>query len=130
MSQKKTTRGIEPKLRTRTAHEVLAAEASDWAKRPGVPADFVEDEAAVPRAQEATAISIRIPRALLALLKKFAEREGVGYQVLIKRWLDDRLRMERERLREERSDDDSRDRCRAPQFPLRDRGGELGHYEH
>jgi predicted DNA binding CopG/RHH family protein len=36
----------------------------------------------VPRAQEATAISIRIPSALLAVLKKFAEREGVGYQVL------------------------------------------------
>lgn len=37
--------------------------------------------------------------ALLQLLRGFAKREGIGYQVLIKRWLDDRMRTERERLR-------------------------------
>ncbi|MBI2378911.1 MAG: hypothetical protein HYV07_33255 [Deltaproteobacteria bacterium] len=34
---------------------------------------------------------------MLLVLKKFARREGVGYQVLMKRWLDDRIRAEAKR---------------------------------
>jgi predicted DNA binding CopG/RHH family protein len=88
---------------TRTPHDVLAQEASDWDTRRLTPAGFEDATDAVPRAGEATAISIRMPTALLTVLKKFAEREGIGYQVLIKRWLDDRVREERERLRRSRS---------------------------
>lgn len=40
------------------------------------------------------AISIRLPGRQLQLLKEFARREGVGYQTLMKRWLDERLRDE------------------------------------
>jgi predicted DNA binding CopG/RHH family protein len=130
MSKKKGTRAAAPDLPTRTPHATLAAEASAWDSRRRSPAGFTDDEAAVPRAQEATAISIRIPSALLVLLKKFAEREGVGYQVLIKRWLDDRVRLERERLRGVSSASSSKGRCRAPQFPLMDCDGESGHYQH
>ena len=88
MSKKTTPRAVP----TRTPHEVLAQEASDWDARRRTPAGFEDTPDAVPRAQEATAISIRIPNALLTVLKKFAEREGIGYQVLIKRWLDERIR--------------------------------------
>jgi hypothetical protein len=84
----------------------------------------------VPRAREATAISLRLPNDLLALLKKFAEREGIGYQVLLKRWLDDRVRFERDLLRGAGSSQASRARSRAPQFPLLDRDGEANHYQH
>jgi hypothetical protein len=110
----------------RTPHAELAAEAAEWDSRRRTPSEFVDDDDAVPRAHEATAISIRIPQALLALLKQFAEREGIGYQVLIKRWLDDRLRVERERLRGASGTPGSR--SRAPQFPLLDLDGEI-HYQ-
>lgn len=114
---------------TRAPHATLAEEASEWDSRRRDLSGFTDAETAVPREQEATAISIRMPKALLALLKQFAERQGVGYQVLIKRWLDDRVRLERERLRGVRSVDASRRRCRAPEFPLMDRAGEAGHYQ-
>jgi predicted DNA binding CopG/RHH family protein len=114
----------------RTPHQELAQEAVDWDSRRRTPSGFEDAPRAVPRAQEATAISIRMPNALLALLKRFAEREGIGYQVLIKRWLDDRVRAERERMRAGRADRPaSRDRPRAPQFPLIDRDGNRGHYQ-
>lgn len=44
-------------------------------------------------------ISIRMPVKMLAILREFAEREGVGYQVLIKTWLHDRIREESKCLR-------------------------------
>ena len=113
---------------TRTPHSMLAAEAAEWDSRRRTPSGFSDAEEAVPRAHEATAISIRIPNTLLALLKKFAEREGIGYQVLIKRWLDDRLRVERERLRGLGPAGAPRTRPRAPQFPLLDRDGGV-HYQ-
>lgn len=108
-----------------TPHAQLAEEAAAWDRRELTPAEFEPDDDAVPRAKEATAISLRLPNHLLAVLKKFAEREGIGYQVLLKRWLDDRIRLERDRLREARL---AKPRPRAPQFPLRDRAGNGGHY--
>lgn len=126
MSKKTTPRAVP----RRTPHDVLAQEASDWDARRRTPAGFEDAADAIPRAREATAISIRMPTALLSLLKKFAEREGVGYQVLIKRWLDDRVREERDRLRRDRSQAAMRERSRAPQFPLVDRDDGRGHYQH
>src|SRR5262245_8072319 len=124
---KKTT---PPAVPTRTPHDVLAQEASDWDTRRLTPAGFEDATGAVPRAREATAISLRMPTALLTVLKKFAEREGIGYQVLIKRWLDDRVREERDRLRKTRSQATTRGRSRAPKFPLVDRDDGRGHYQH
>lgn len=129
MTKKKPTTGVAAGIPTRTPHVTLAEEASDWDNRRRDPSDFRDAPTAVPREQEATAISLRMPKALLALLKKFAEREGIGYQVLIKRWLDERVRLERERLRGVSSADSARRRCNAPQFPLMDRDGESGHYQ-
>lgn len=130
MSKVKPPRGATARTPKRASHEKLAQEASDWDNRRRTPSGFVDDPSAVPRAQEATAISIRMPNALLVLLKKFAEREGVGYQVLIKRWLDDRVRAERDRMRAHRDDRSaSRGQPRAPRFPLTDRDGDRGHYQ-
>jgi len=126
MSKKTTHRAVP----ARAPHDVLAQEASDWDARRRTPAGFEDAAEAVPRAGEATAISLRMPTALLTLLKKFAEREGIGYQVLIKRWLDDRVREERDRSDRARSRAAMRQRSRAPEFPLVDRDDGHGHYQH
>jgi predicted DNA binding CopG/RHH family protein len=91
-----------PAVATRTPHDVLAQEASDGAARRRTPTGFKGAADAVPRARTATSIRIRMPTAPLTVLKRFAEREGIGYQVLIQRWLDDRVREERDRLRRSR----------------------------
>ncbi len=41
-----------------------------------------------------TAISIRMPNDLLLIIREFARRKEVGYQTLMKRWLDDRVKKE------------------------------------
>lgn len=51
---------------------------------------------AVPMANASATISLRLPAPMLAILKEFARREGIGDQVLIKRWLSDRILHERE----------------------------------
>lgn len=52
--------------------------------------------------EAAVAISLRLPGRQLQLLKELARREGIGYQTLMKRWLDDRLREELTARREGR----------------------------
>jgi hypothetical protein len=39
---------------------------------------------------------------MIEILKEFARRSGIGYQVLMKRWLDERIRKEREHIRKEK----------------------------
>lgn len=50
----------------------------------------------LPRAGESEAISIRLPKIMLTVIKEFAKREDIGYQVLIKRWLDEKTLEERD----------------------------------
>ncbi len=129
--------GAEARVPVRTPHDRLAREVEAWESGTRTPAELVDAEDAVPRAAESQPISLRLPKALLALLRGFAEREGIGYQVLIKRWLDDRLRLERERLRAQRRAGDATrpdrrqtERHFAPAFPLVDRRADDGrHYE-
>ncbi len=83
----------------RATRDELAEEAAAWTDGRLTPEGWRDAPEAVPRAAESKAISIRIPVTMLQLLRGFAKREGIGYQVLIKRWLNDRLRAERERLR-------------------------------
>jgi len=78
--------------------EDLAREAADWDLRRTVPDEWQDAPEAIPRVGLSKAISIRIPAQMLSILKAFARREGIGYQVLMKRWLDDRIREEREML--------------------------------
>ena len=60
--------------------------------------EWVDAPEAIPRVRASTAISLRVPTRMLRILKLFAEREGVGYQVLMKNWLDERIREERDKL--------------------------------
>ena len=82
----------------RLTDEELAHEAQRWDKREDSPTNWEDAAEAVPRTSESVAISIRLPKQLLALLREFARRKGIGYQVLIKRWLDERIRDEYKRL--------------------------------
>ncbi len=76
----------------------LAEEAAQWDAGLVDAGKWESAPDAVPRAEESTAISVRIPKKMLSILKEFARREGVGYQVLMKRWLDDRIRHEAKRI--------------------------------
>src|SRR5260370_31310438 len=77
-----------------TTDRELAAEAKAWDERKRTPAGWQDAPEAVPRVAESMAISIRLPRKMLAILKEFADRAGIGYQVLMKNWLDERIRKE------------------------------------
>ena len=110
----------------RASNDDLAREVEQWETGQRPWRGFVEAPDAVPRAKASESISIRMPSPLLRIIKTFASRQGVGYQVLIKQWLDDRVRLERERLVEG-------ERCAsrrpAPTFPLEDRNPSEGsHY--
>ena len=126
MTKAKNHKGRRSKVPERTPHEDLAREAADWDAGKRTPGGFEDDPDAVPRARESGPISLRMPKDMLDLLRKFAEREHVGYQVLIKRWLDDRIRSEREQLRAKQRRSPRR---AAPRFPLEDRPlAEGSHY--
>jgi predicted DNA binding CopG/RHH family protein len=132
MSHRKTKPTTQPKVRT--SHDQLAKEAAEWDKRTRTPADFTDAPEAIPNASRSTAVSIRIPNPLLELLKTFAARDNIGYQVLIKRWLDDRLRTELTHLKSKSSSSKpstaQSTQGTAPRFPLRDRAELNGpHYE-
>jgi hypothetical protein len=77
--------------------EELAKEAKLWDEGTLTPAGWEDAPEAVPRSQESVAISIQFPRQMVHILQEFARREGIGYQVLLKRWLDDRIRLEQQR---------------------------------
>lgn len=78
--------------------EELEREAKEWDSRVLTPRDWIDEPEAIPRVGTSTAISLRMPTQMLDLLKAFARRQGVGYQVLLKRWLDERIREERDKL--------------------------------
>ena len=85
----------------RASDEELAEEARRWASGEMTPTGWEDTPEAIPRAKESMQINIRLPRQMVEILKKFASRSGIGYQVLMKRWLDERIQQERERLRQE-----------------------------
>jgi hypothetical protein len=80
------------------SNEELASEARRWDAGEVDTRGWREAQEAIPRAASAILISIRVPAQMLGVLKAFARREGVGYQVLMKRWLDERIRQERDAL--------------------------------
>ncbi|MCW5802155.1 MAG: hypothetical protein KIT31_07190 [Deltaproteobacteria bacterium] len=123
---KKSTKTVP----TRTPHDSLAREAANWDAGRVTPAQFEDAPEALVQNDEAQAISIRMPKKLLVILKKFAEREGIGYQVLMKKWLDERVHFERERIRKARLHArEQQHRSIAPTFPLVDRNDDRGHYQ-
>jgi hypothetical protein len=86
----------------RASDAELAEEARRWDSGELSPKGWEDAPEAVPRAKESVPISLRVPAPMLEILKEFARREGVGYQVLMKRWLDERIRSERDRKRKRR----------------------------
>ena len=78
----------------------LVNEAEQWDSGVLEPSEWMDAPEAVPRQGAATPISIRIPTRMLKIMKAFAKREGIGYQVLMKQWLDDRINEERAKLSE------------------------------
>ena len=85
----------------RPTDDELAEEALRWDTGELTPSGWTDAPEAVPRAKESVAISIRLPKQMIAILKEFARRSDIGYQVLMKRWLDDRIRQEHARIKEE-----------------------------
>lgn len=81
--------------------EELAKEAAAWDSRQITPSGWEDAPDAVPRDKESVVTSIRLPRVMVDILMEFAARSGVSYQVLMKRWLDERLRQEQERLQQQ-----------------------------
>jgi hypothetical protein len=78
--------------------EELGREARQWDSGAVTHAGWEDAPEAIPRVGGSTLISLRLPTQMLGFLKAFAEREGVGYQVLMKRWLDECIRQERDRM--------------------------------
>ena len=85
----------------------LAEEVQAWDTGKIDPKDWVDAPDLLPRGAESESISLRMPGKLLAILKEFGHREGVGYQVLIKQWLDDRVRAEYEKLGDQEPKEDA-----------------------
>ncbi|MSR52943.1 MAG: hypothetical protein EXS09_06585 [Gemmataceae bacterium] len=81
----------------RATDDELAEEAGRWDAGSLTPKGWVDAPDAVPNAKESVPISLRVPAPMLLILKEYARREGVGYQVLMKRWLDERISTERDR---------------------------------
>lgn len=76
----------------------LRNEAARWIERSVDGRKWVDAPERVPRVDETVLISVRVPKRMLAILREFARRAGIGYQVLLKQWLDDRIRAEHEGL--------------------------------
>ena len=77
--------------------EDRARRAQLWSEGELSGEDWIEDERGLPRGLESEQISLRLPRRLLAVIRGFAKRRGIGYQTLLKDWLDDRARYEARR---------------------------------
>lgn len=85
----------------RATDDELAEEVKLWDSGEITPSGWEEAPDAVPRAKESTQVNIRLPCRMVETLKEFAHRSGVGYQVLMKRWLNERIQVEGERFRQE-----------------------------
>jgi hypothetical protein len=81
----------------RLSDQELAEEARRWDSGELTPAGWENAPDAIPQAKASESISLPLPKPMLAVLKEFARREGLSYQALIKRWLDDRIRVEQQR---------------------------------
>ena len=99
----------------RMTDKELAEEAARWAATSVDKREWVDAPERVPRVGETVPISVRIPKRMLVILREFARRNGLGYQVLLKRWLDDRIRQEYEALS---TGTTARSDGRAPQIEI------------
>lgn len=82
------------------SHEELAREVREWEDGTRTLEGWVDAPEKIPNIEKSTLIDFRVPTDMVTILKEFARRQGIGYKVLMKRWLDDRIREERDKLRE------------------------------
>ena len=82
--------------------------ASDVTRSPEVSPKTVYSETTL-KVGESQPISIRLPKTLIATLKEFAKRENTGYQVLMKKWIDQRIMQEREKMRRESANKENKE---------------------
>jgi hypothetical protein len=95
MASVKRTRAKQPR---KASAEELGAEVQKWESGAYADESWRDAPEAVVRQSESVSVSIRFPKQMLEVLRVFAEREKIGYQVIIKRWLDERIAQEYERL--------------------------------
>jgi predicted DNA binding CopG/RHH family protein len=91
---------MKKQIYKQASDEQLAEEARQWDSGLVNTKGWVDAPEAIPRIKESTQISLRLPTNMLEILKEFAKRKNIGYQVLLKEWLDDRIKLERNRLAE------------------------------
>jgi predicted DNA binding CopG/RHH family protein len=72
----------------------LAAQARLWDKGEVAKTGWRRAPEAVPLETGSVAISLRLPAQALQIIRELARRKGVGYQILLKQWIDERLREE------------------------------------
>ena len=80
----------------------LAEEAKAWSdgtKKPTDP-EWYDAPSAVPRYRESERVELRLPIIMVKILKEFARRENIGWHMLMKRWLDDRIREEAQKFKD------------------------------
>lgn len=90
----KTKIGLETRrvIRKTSEHDTLVEEAKRWANGELDPRGWVDAPEAAPRHEESELVSLRLPVLQVAVLKEFARRTEVSFSVLMKRWIDDRIR--------------------------------------
>jgi hypothetical protein len=66
-------------------------------------AEVVEPQPTADRSGMTQTVALRLPRRLLAGLHRMAERQGVSYELLIRRWLAERLAQETAAAESQRS---------------------------
>jgi hypothetical protein len=77
----------------RMTDKELADAAAYWDSQPEL-VGWVNAPEAIPTFKQSTEIVVRFPTKLVRILEEFASRSKVPYLVLIKRWLDERVRHE------------------------------------
>ena len=120
------------KKNKRTPVEQLKKEAALWDKGEIDPKTWEDSSESLPRFTECEAISIRIPKIMLAIIKEFAKREDIGYQALMKRWLDEKILEERNLFiaSQKAKRGESLGNIKKLKFPKRDLDlGNSGHYD-
>ena len=73
----------------------LAQEASQWSDGTLTPEGWQDAPEAVPRTGESVILGIQLSNKLFEIIQEFAKRNGVNHQVLINRWLIDRVKVEK-----------------------------------
>lgn len=79
--------------------EERAKEAARWTPKEPASTGWVDAPEAHPvPPEEIERFYIPLPKNLAYMLREFAGRAGLNEQVLVKQWLDDRVKVEREKL--------------------------------